>query len=327
MDNLPPIYFYLPDADWRDDMPNAPDIYWEEFGRGIYCWTLQTYLYLKADGFPCELVKRIPDEGIVIAHRDSFSYELRPTKKVLMVCIKPDRNPHPYAQLHVVQNPQDAKNLKNSYFIPLWRQPGLIPRDSTRGDCFKNIAYFGINSNLASELKTSSWSKQLADLGLNWQIIPQNRWYDYNNIDVIVAVRSFQQQDYTNKPATKLYNAWLAGVPAILGEESAFQAERKSQLDYIEVNCLNEIIKALKSLQEQPELYRAMIDNGQIRTQEILPEKVRKKWTAFFVNTAAPAYYNWCNLSDWERKAFLQTCYLKIKFNALKQHLGLKSSF
>ena len=117
MTDLPPIYFYLPQKDWLDDMPEQPDVYWEQFGKGIYCWTLQTYLYLKADGFPCNLVGTIPDEGIVIAHRDSLPYELRPTPKVLMVCIKPDRNPHPYAQLQVVQNPQDAKKLKNTVFL------------------------------------------------------------------------------------------------------------------------------------------------------------------------------------------------------------------
>ena len=194
MTDLPPIYFYLPQENWRNDMPDKPDIYWEEFGRGIYCWTLQTYLYLKADGFPCTLVGTMPDEGIVIAHRDSFPYKLRPTPKVLMVCIKPDRNPHPYAQLQVVQNPQDAKNLRNSYYIPLWRQPGLIPRSSERGDRFENIGYFGINSNLAPELKAASWSKQLEELGLNWQIIPRNRWYDYSNIDAVVAVRNFNSK-------------------------------------------------------------------------------------------------------------------------------------
>ena len=321
MDNLPPIYFYLPDADWRDDFPTIPDVYWEEFGRGIYCWTLQTYLYLKADGFPCELVKRIPDEGIVIAHRDSFSYELRPTKKVLMVCIKPDRNHHPYAQLHVVQNPQDAKNLKNSYFIPLWRQPGLIPRDSTRGDCFKNIAYFGITYNLASELKASSWSKELEDLGLNWQIVPKNHWHDYSNIDAIVAVRNFQRPDNTQKPATKLYNSWHAGVPAILGRESAFQSQRKSELDYFEVGSVGEAISVLKRLKDNPELCKQVRENAKNRLQETDSQNIVKQWRSFLTDVAKLEYQHWCSASKLLKTLYFQSCYWSIKLSGIKQRI------
>ena len=38
------------------------------------------------------------------------------------------------------------------------------------------------------------------------------------------------------KPPSKLFNSWLAGVPAVLGHESAYRAERRSDLDYIEVS-------------------------------------------------------------------------------------------
>ncbi|NET45301.1 glycosyltransferase [Okeania sp. SIO2B3] len=323
MTDLPPIYFYLPQKDWLDDMPDKPDVYWEEFGRGIYCWTLQTYLYLKADGFPCTLVGTMPDEGIVIAHRDSFPYKLRPTPKVLMVCIKPDRNPHPYAQLQVVQNPQDAKNFRNSYYIPLWRQPGLIPRNSERGDRFENIGYFGITSNLAPELKAASWSKQLEELRLNWQIIPRNRWYDYSNIDAVVAVRNFQQQDYTQKPATKLYNAWQAGVPAILGKESAFQSERKNEFDYFEVSSVEDAIDILKRLRDNPQLCEKVRENGKVRGQEIEPQNVVKQWRNFLTDVAVPEYQRWFIASRWSQQVYLQRCYLLIKFDALKQKLSL----
>ncbi|NEP79124.1 MAG: hypothetical protein F6K17_01925 [Okeania sp. SIO3C4] len=321
MTDLPPIYFYLPQKDWLDDMPDKPDVYWEEFGRGIYCWTLQTYLYLKEDGFPCTLVGTIPDEGIVIAHRDSFPYELRPTPKVLMVCIKPDRNPHPYAQLQVVQNPQDAKNLRNSYYIPLWRQPGLIPRSLERGDRFENIGYFGISHNLAPELKAGSWSKQLEELGLNWKVIPKHRWHDYSNIDTIVAVRNFQQQDFVQKPATKLYNAWQAGVPAILGKESAFQSERKNEFDYFEVSSVDDAISVLKHLKNNPQLCQKVRENGKVRGQEIEPQNVVKQWRNFLKDVAVPKYKEWCSASLWRQQLYLQICYFKIKVDATYNHI------
>ncbi|MDJ0514853.1 MAG: hypothetical protein QNJ74_00880 [Trichodesmium sp. MO_231.B1] len=322
MTDLPPIYFYLPQKDWLDNMPEKPDVYWEKF-QGIYSWTLQTYLYLKADGFPCTFVGTIPDEGIVIAHRDSFPYELRPTSKVLMVCIKPDRNPHPYAQLQVVQNLQEAKKLRNSYYITVWRQPGLIPRNPERGDRFENIGYFGISYNLAPELKTASWSKQLEELGLNWEIMPKNRWYDYSNIDAVVAVRNFQKQDYTNKPASKLYNAWHAGVPAILGKESAFQSQRKNEFDYFEVSSVEDAITVLKRLKDDPQLCQKMRENGKYRSQETNPQNMVKQWRNFLIDVAVPEYQRWCLASRWSQQLYLQRCYLLIKFNAFKRKLNL----
>ena len=132
---LPPIYFYIPQSDWpKDEMPESADTYWEGFARGIYCWVLQTYLRLKADDFPCELIGTMPTEGIVFTHRDSLPDKLKkPGSKLLIVCLQAERQPHPYAQLQVVQNPQQlhiqSKCFWQSYFIPHWRQPGLIPRD------------------------------------------------------------------------------------------------------------------------------------------------------------------------------------------------------
>jgi hypothetical protein len=322
MNNLPPIYFYLPEKDWRDDLPNQPDIYWEEFGRGIYCWTLQTYLYLKADDFPCELVNNVPDEGIIIAHRDSLPYELKPKSKQLIICLKPDRNPHPYAQLQVVQNPQDGKTLNNSYYIPLWRQPGLIPRNSQRENCLENVAYFGITSNLAPELKDPSWSRKLAELGLNWMIIPRNRWYDYSEVDAIVAVRSFDQKDYTDKPATKLYNSWHAGVIPILGQESAFESERKTDLDYFEVNSVDQAIALLKDLKNNPQLCQQVRENGQKRALETSPENIVKQWRNFLTDVAKPAYENWCNYSSLSKQIYVYKCLFQIKIAALKSKLN-----
>ncbi|NEO53874.1 MAG: hypothetical protein F6K54_12765 [Okeania sp. SIO3B5] len=322
MTDLPPIYFYLPQENWRNDMPDKPDVYWEEFGHGMYAWTLQTYLYLKADGFLCSLVDTIPNEGIVVGHRDSFPYKLRPTAKILMVCIKADRNPHPYAQLHIVQNPQDAKKSKNSYYMAHWRQPGLIPRSSERGDRFENIGYFGINSNLAPELKAASWSKQLEELGLNWQIIPRNRWYDYSNVDAVVAVRNFQEQDYTEKPATKLYNAWHAGVPAILGKESAFQSERKNEFDYFEVASLDDAITVLKRLKDNPKISQKVRENSQIRAKEVNPQSVLMQWRSFLTNIASIEYQRWSTLSSWKQSFYLQKCFLNVRVNGLKNRIS-----
>lgn len=331
-DRLPLIYFYLPQQDWAEDLPPDADRYWLGFRRGIYCWTLQTYLRLHADGFPCQLVGTLPDEGIVIAHWDSLPSDWQPTAKLLLVCLQADRARHPYAQIHIVQN---AKGLVKdlmllgdrlllpglNYYMPLWPQPGLIPRDYTREDRFENIAFFGLADNLLPELQAASWQERVKALGLNWVVMDNfERWNNYSEVDAILAVRSFTQKDFTWKPATKLYNAWHAGVPAILGCESAYQAERKSQLDYVEVSSLDDIIAALERLRDDKELYRAIVENGKLRAKETNIVNLTQRWKNLIANEIVPAYEIWRS-SPLYRQSFLKKRWLAIETRELRKSM------
>jgi len=341
---LPSVYFYLPKADWTEDMPDNADAYWVGFRRGIYCWTLQTYLRLRASGFPCQLTDTLPDDGVILAHWDSLPPELQPGPRQMVVCFQADRARHPYAQIHVVQNPL-ALSLKimtlgdrfllpgDRYFMPHWPQPGLIPRDPSRGDRCENIAFFGLEENLAPELRTASWQEQVTSLGLSWRVISEfDLWNDYSEVDVILAVRSFGRQEYSWKPAAKLYNAWHAGVPAILGYDSAFRQERKSELDYLEVLSLADTLQALAKLRENPELRRKIIQNGQLRAIETSPAQLTKRWQTFLETVAIPAYHHWCVSPNLVRQSFLlrrqlaiQTKDFRRNLQKLRNTLGIRS--
>jgi hypothetical protein len=320
---LPPIYFYIPQADWQDSkMPETADTYWSGFGgnitSGVYAWTIQTYLRLKENGFPCELTGILPTEGIVLAHRYSLPFHLRPGAKLLIVCLKADKDRHPYAQLHVVLNAEETKTLRDSYYMPHWPQPGLIPRDRERGDRFENIAYFGAEENLAPELKDPLWQEQINALGLRWHIVNEPElWHDFSYVDAILAVRCFKRE-YTSKlkPASKLYNSWLAGVPAILGWERGFQAERQSDLDYLEVTSVNEAIEALKRLRDDTELRTSIVENGKIRSSENTVDQLVNRWQNFILDVAVPAYDRWCNQSSFKQQITLSRRYLDIKENS-----------
>ncbi|MBD2120018.1 hypothetical protein [Trichocoleus sp. FACHB-262] len=341
---LPPVYFYLPQADWTDDMTDNADTYWVGFRRGVYCWTLQTYLRLNASGFPCQLISTLPDEGIILAHWDSLPPDLQPGPKQMIVCFQADRARHPYAQIHVVQNPL-ALSLKtmtlgdrfllpgDRYFLPLWPQPGLIPRDPSRGDRFENIAFFGLEENIVPELRTASWREQLANLGLNWRVVSDfDLWNNYSEIDAILAIRSFGRQEYSWKPASKLYNAWHAGVPAILGYDSAFRHERKSELDYLEVLSLADTLQALAKLQGNSELRRNIIQNGRCRAVETFPTELTKRWQTFLEAVAIPAYHRWCTSPNLVKKSFLlrrrlaiQTKDSRKNLQKLRNRFGIRS--
>lgn len=336
-DKLPPIYFYIPQKQWPPEhILESPDAYWKwqqslRYGQGRYNWTLQTYLHLKDKEFPCQLVGTMPTEGIVLAHRDFLPDNLQPTPKLLIVCLQADRDSHPYAQLHVIQNTQDEMTSQlgsvwQSYYMPHWRQAMLIPRDSRRGDKFENVAFFGVIGTLAPELQTDVWIQHLHALGLIWNVVEFQRWHDYSDVDVVVAVRSFNGNRYTNKPASKLYNAWYTGVPAILGCESAYQHERKSELDYIEVRTMDEAIAALKRLRDNPQMRQAMIENGRIRARETDSASLTTRWCHFLTDVATPAYYHWCQASSLQQKVFLMSRYLILKLKNVKNRWRQLSS-
>jgi hypothetical protein len=329
--DLPPIFFYLP----QKILPTEPLQCSSKFVpvNGPQNWVLQTYLRLKENGFPCHLVSEIPDQGIVICHRRSTDYSYRPNSKTLAICIKGDIASHPYTQIQVVQNrlecklaplaiqsiSQDIYLLPGArYYMPHWPQANIQPRNDTKVE-FMNIAYFGITFNLASELRSQTWTQEIEKLGLCWkrQTDPYY-WSDYRTIDAIVAIRSFQVTNgYSWKPPSKLFNAWIANVPAILGPESAFQAERKSSLDYLEVKSVEETLSALKKLRDDPDFREAIVKNGQKRAQEIQPSKLVNRWRNFLIEACVPAYERWCGLSNWERKQYYWRRDLAVKLSSL----------
>ncbi|HEY9620313.1 MAG TPA: hypothetical protein V6C78_08090 [Crinalium sp.] len=324
---IPPIYFYIPKRYWASvEFPQHPQEYWAwqninpaKYQWGMYNWTLQTYLYLKADGLPCSLVQEMPSEGIVISHKDFLPDHAIPNRNTLLICIQGDKTEHPYAQLHVVQNLQDQQwkerpTLWDSYYMPHWIQSSLIPRNPERGDRFENIVYMGDAVNLAPELRDPSFSKALEEMGLRWRVVGRDGWNDYSEIDAIVAVRSFTSlSSYRVKPALKLCNAWHAGVPAILGQEPAFQAERKGDLDYLEVTSLEDVLTALQVLRDDVELRQAIVSNGRIRARATNEMQLTQRWRQFLTHLASPMYERWCNQPEWQRQIFLQRRSLVLK--------------
>src|ERR1035441_1115704 len=223
-------------------MPMSPDVAWSGFNFGVYTWTVQTALRLGQVGLACKLTSELPEEGIVLAHRECMAVDeqhVTPGPKRLLVNLAADLGLYSPANLQVVQNPTQARFFVNCHWICHWPEPGLIPRDPSKGERFQNVAYVGNEKSLAPELRNQDWSARLADLGFNW--IPKTGefryddpstyriggvWTDYSDIDVMCAVRCFLPRSaraaFDHKPPTKLVNAWIAGVPAILGHESAF---------------------------------------------------------------------------------------------------------
>jgi hypothetical protein len=319
----PPISFYLPRG-VPADLPASPDVYWADFQQymfgSVYAWTVQTYQRLRDAGMECRLTGELPTEGVLVANRKSVPRDFVPPAGLLFVCLRADSLFHPYAHLHVILNKLEENFWYPSVYMPHWPQPGLIPRDPARGDRWENAAFFGDPGCLAHEIRGDAWETTLRELGLKWNFVPPEQWHDFREIDVVVAIRDFVgKHRHGNKPATKLYNAWHAGVPAILGRESAYEHERRDPLDYLEARTFTDLVGALRRLRDDPALRRAMVAHGRERAHETAAVVIAARWREFFEETVIPAHEKWYNASVAQRQLFRLAGRLKDKAQAFHE--------
>ena len=78
------------------------------------------------------------------------------------------------------------------------------------------------------------------------------------------------------KPAWR--NAWLAGVPAMVGPESAYRALRRDASDFIEVSSRAEAEAAVLRLLEEPGLYARMRQRAAERAVDCSIARVTQRW-------------------------------------------------
>lgn len=310
------IYFYIPPIFWPPKLPTSSADNWAGFGLGIYTWTIQTYLRLREAGFVCQLTDQLPEDGIVLFHANAVrGAAIQAGARRLLVCLKAEAPLCAQAQLHVVQNPCEASNWQGCHFIPHWPQPGLRPRLHEQKDRFETIAFLGHCNSLAAEFTEPTWEMHLQQRGLRWcPVVNTNvwnshqtidtRWNDYQQIDAIVAVRQFHlsRPGYRSKPATKLYNAWLAGVPAILGRELAYRTEGTVGVNYLEANSMSELLSCLDRLRQDAVFRKRLVKKGQLRSIHYTPEVITYRWQRFLTEVAIPVYQAWCRRSFWQRQ-------------------------
>ena len=294
-------FFLAGEADLPRLRSLDPDRDWQELHTGERAWVLQTYLRLARAGRPVELTAAPPATGVVLFHAKQSRELLRFGERLrgnVLVGIRADNRPSLIADLEIVQDPTAADGGRRR-FLPHWPQPGLVPRDSARGAGIARIAYKGFAANLHPDFLAPAWRDFLAGLGIRWEVqavpfagprtdVGGVRWPDFREVDLVLAVRPPRRDGWPSKPPTKLFNAWLAGVPALLGPEVAYRELRRSELDYAEVAGLAAAQAAVERLRAEPERYRAMIENGRRRAEEFRPGATLERWITFFETVAAP---------------------------------------
>ncbi|PZX52087.1 glycosyltransferase family 1 protein [Algoriphagus chordae] len=256
----------------------------------IRAWIVQTYLRLKKLGCNVDISDKFPTSGVVVllSNKDSLSslddsFKSIP-KDVIIVTIRADElqwRPM-LSDVEVVQNGLFANN-KDCFFIPHWPQPGIIKRESSRGNTIKNIVFKGGRGSLESVFYSDSWIDGLKARDIDFKFNTEHtntNWMDYSDSDLTLAVRPLFNDKYqrSDKPASKLVNSWFAEVPALLGPEYSFKELRKSDLDYIEVTTVQNALSEIDRLKDDKNLYDQMVQNGIKRSQDFTADATVLKW-------------------------------------------------
>lgn len=214
-----------------------------------------------------------------------------------LVCPHGDAHPTRLANFRIRQNFLRAPTACTANVLH-FPQPGLIPRDPARGTRVERITFKGHN-NLDKNLLSERFLAELRDLGMDFEPhyrdfkTGEHSWHDYGNADVVLAFRNDTMYKTSFKPASKLINAWLAGVPALLGPEPAFEELRKSDLDFMTVRNPDDALRELRHLKESPDLYRAMVENGLRRSKDYTEDRVLDSWIEILNGPVASLALKW----------------------------------
>ena len=261
------------------------------------------YLMLKDQGWDVRICHGYPASGILVIHR-SHVKKFVWNPDLFVVSLQWDYKRDDRAQIHLVSN--YFKTSRNAlgwldrisfkglqYYIPPIMHPVIIPRDRQRGDTFENIAFIGDPKNLDDAFKTKDFVQAVQEMGMRFIIRSEpQEMPDYSDVDAVIAIRKIGRV-ITNKPPTKLINAWRGGVPSLLGCEIGFREARQSEYDYIEVDSVDDVISGLERLKTDIKFRKKMIENAMHRAQPYSADGQRQIWIDFFRSNVIPAFDRW----------------------------------
>ena len=323
MSNQKRVTFFIPNSAQVELLKNAdPDRDFHLYSTGVHVWVGQTYARLKRAGYPVVLTDKVPTSGILVIHADHIGEVLRRRSlfsNLTLVVARADRPAQIHADYEIVQNAFSAQN-SNTFHVQHWPQPGLVKRDVARDSKVENIAFKGVIGEMAPAFASAEWEESLRSEGMEWRTDAvacggndanyQVNWNDYSDVDVVVALRKDTSHTHTKKPASKLINAWLAGVPAILGPEQAYRELRQNELDYIEASSPEEAHAAIVRLKNDPVLYKAMVQRAQERARQVTAENCVESW-AHLLFTVIP-----------QRKGSTLVSLVKLFAKSMRSHLS-----
>jgi hypothetical protein len=293
----PDVHFVAGDLDWvralQEDDVDAIDLKTLSHSPST-CWVGTTCYRWKQAGLPCTISDQFRTDALNVCIQWDLPAKARLYRYFIAACRSDGPTPW-HADAVLVQNPLQHDGVK-SFFVPHWPQPDLLPRNLQRGNTIQRIVFVGTPNNLWTPFHSASFNQALAALGVQLVMMTPETgtgWTDYTQADLVLAVRSLTQTDYWGKPASKLVNAWIAGVPAILGPEPAFRALRRSRYDYYETQSPDAVIAFIRHLQSHPQEYNRYRDQCALRADDFTTPRMVERWAALLYGPIGRLFLDW----------------------------------
>ena len=298
-----PVYFVCrSQARWRDLLlrpyePPDPATLHQRFQHDEDFWVVLTYLYLRRHGQNVHLVPRLVPGGLCVISNQAVPVSER-SLRAFIVAARGD-GPRPAICHHAIVHNREVADGPRQHYMPPWPQPGLIPRERWRGVRVERLTFKGQIAELWQPFRSDYFRHRLKRLGVTFQlaenqarenVVPR---HDYSEHDLVLAARDLTEAEARVRSAGALIDAWHAGTPALLGPESAYRQLRRSAVDFIEVRRVEEAIHAVRALQNEPDQYRGMLDNAQVRAQEFSVARLVERWCVMLAGPIADDFSRW----------------------------------
>lgn len=283
----PDVVFVIPGkTDAELDRMRALDVDrdWQFFGEGWAAWIVQTYLLLRAQGEPVELAATFSQNAINVVHVAQLARLRRPSG-CFLVGVRADYPPVRWCHYHIVQN--QTQISQRSIWLPHWPQPGLIPRDPSRGDRAQRVAYFGRTVNHYTRFfhRASGYFRVrdalrniCGHLGLDLVERGPECWNDFSDVDVVLGLREFGNRTFDTKPPTKLINAWLAGTVFIGGADSSYVQVGVPGKNYLLASTQTACQRAMEDLLAGRIEYRLLVATGSAAAAAYDRAGIHERW-------------------------------------------------
>lgn len=310
-----PVHFVCGDdavwpelASWNGTTTLEPEVLAKRGVRSLNNWIVRTYYELRLRHADVTISSQIRPSAINVVDAYGLARKKRLNFQFILVP-RGDAHASTLANFIVPQNDvTDHFDRKSPLSIPMWPQPGIIPRSGSRGTAIEILAFKGDPRNLDERFQSKSFLNRLKALGVVLETSPYELnlrgpvHADYSNCDIILAARNLTEYDAGNKPASKLVNAWFGEVPALLGPEPAYLALKRSELDFFVVRSPDDVLRAVRRLKKEPGLYTSMVENGRQRRAEFTDDMIAQRWAEVLNGPAAAAFDGW-QRSSWLTKA------------------------
>ncbi|MFN8830301.1 MAG: glycosyltransferase [Labrys sp. (in: a-proteobacteria)] len=298
-----PVHFVCPtEKIWRElqggEFPLMSTKRLTECSGGILnSWVVRTYYQLGLAGARVTTSPSPRRDSINIVSVRDFGRKDRPIDAFIVIP-RGDAHDPKLADFVIEQNAQNPETSTRSS-VPHWPQPGILPRDPSRGFRVDRVSFKGRTNNLDEGFRSQAFIDDLSKLGIQLELdtidglLGSHNWNDYRQCDAVIAVRNMRGNTASAKPASKLVNAWHANTIPMLGPEPAYRELKRSTLDYIEIYNPGDALRALKLLNANPALFEKIVENGRVRCQEFTDERITQRWIELLNGPVSDAFEHW----------------------------------